>query len=196
MSPRSAADNRALRSERRTQIVQSALQLFARHGYAQTSVRMIAQQAGISQGLMYRYFASKEDLLRAVAALFLDQVHDLLTNAAASTSDPATHLARIIRDSFAVLRQQSASWKLFYVVRIQPEVAAGLRDDTVAWKTLVLDQLEAPFRAAGMADPRAEAALLFAIIDGIGQNYTLDPASYPLDAVLDRVLARYADLSA
>ena len=40
--------------------------LFARHGYAGTTVRMIGREAGVSTGLLYAYFESKEGLLRAI----------------------------------------------------------------------------------------------------------------------------------
>jgi AcrR family transcriptional regulator len=44
-------------------IVVAALKLFATHGYASTPVSLIAKTAGVSQGLMYNFFNSKEALL-------------------------------------------------------------------------------------------------------------------------------------
>ena len=43
-------------------ILQSALELFLNHGYHGTSMRRIAQQAGIALGGIYNHFSSKEDL--------------------------------------------------------------------------------------------------------------------------------------
>ena len=40
--------------------------MFARYGYERTTVRKIAAEAKISQGLMYNYFGNKAELLRAV----------------------------------------------------------------------------------------------------------------------------------
>lgn len=48
--------------DRRQQIKQAALSIFARRGYAGTKTNMIASDAGISEGLIYRYFKSKEEL--------------------------------------------------------------------------------------------------------------------------------------
>jgi AcrR family transcriptional regulator len=45
---------------------QVALKLFAAKGYAATSINDIAQTAGISKGLMYNYFKSKEDVLQTI----------------------------------------------------------------------------------------------------------------------------------
>jgi AcrR family transcriptional regulator len=45
-------------------IVQSALRLFRQHGYEATTMRAIAQDAGVSTGNAYYYFGSKEELIQ------------------------------------------------------------------------------------------------------------------------------------
>lgn len=52
----------------------SALELFAEHGFGSTSVKAIAQRAGVSPGLIYTYFPSKDDLLRAVFERGVEEV--------------------------------------------------------------------------------------------------------------------------
>lgn len=52
--------------ERRAQIVDVARALFAERGYRSTTTRELARAAGVSDALMYRYFAGKDDVLRAV----------------------------------------------------------------------------------------------------------------------------------
>lgn len=53
---------------RREQIVRSAATVLGRLGYAATSLKEIAREAGVAPGLLHYYFASKEDLLVAVLA--------------------------------------------------------------------------------------------------------------------------------
>ncbi|HPZ04775.1 MAG: helix-turn-helix domain-containing protein [Acetivibrionales bacterium] len=53
--------------ERREEIIETAHRLFEEKGYEQTMMSDISQALGISQGLPYRYFRSKLDLLDAVA---------------------------------------------------------------------------------------------------------------------------------
>src|SRR5688500_8388062 len=62
------------RAERRQRLVEAALASFAQLGYAQTSVRDIAERADLGHGTFYLYFKSKDDLLlwligESVAAL-------------------------------------------------------------------------------------------------------------------------------
>lgn len=54
------------RRDRREDILQASLHLFARSGFHGTSMRDIARQARIADGLIYHYFASKRDLFRAI----------------------------------------------------------------------------------------------------------------------------------
>ncbi len=51
-----------MRDERRKQILSSALKLFALKGLGATKITDIARESGISQGLLYHYFRSKEDI--------------------------------------------------------------------------------------------------------------------------------------
>ena len=54
------------RETSRDQIVQAAHALFLQHGYNGTSMRAIAQQAGVALGGIYNHFASKEEIFRAI----------------------------------------------------------------------------------------------------------------------------------
>jgi AcrR family transcriptional regulator len=56
------------REAKRAQIVAAARRCFARDGFHQTSMPDIAAAAGVSAGAPYRYFASKEEIILAIAA--------------------------------------------------------------------------------------------------------------------------------
>jgi AcrR family transcriptional regulator len=52
--------------ERRSQLIDTALALFAEKGVDATTIKDIAERAGVAQGLVYHYFASKDDLFDAI----------------------------------------------------------------------------------------------------------------------------------
>lgn len=195
MSPRRAEQNQAMREESRARIISAALRLFASHGYARTTVRMIAEAAGVAQGLMYSYFASKEDLLRAIFAQSVADVYASFELAAAGAEGPPT-VEEIIRGAFATLRERLDFWRLSYGVRTQQEVLAVIGDELPAWTANIRRTLEQAFVAVGAADPAIEAELLFAAIDGVAQHYALEPEDYPLDAVVEALIARYNSAAA
>ena len=59
--------------ERKKEIIKAAMQLFSEKGYAQTSMRDIARTMGVSLGLCYRYFDSKQILFNTAIDLYIDE---------------------------------------------------------------------------------------------------------------------------
>lgn len=53
--------------ERRSQIIESATKVFAREGFANTRMDDVAAESGLSKGLLYWYFKSKEEIIIAIA---------------------------------------------------------------------------------------------------------------------------------
>ena len=100
-------------------------------------------------------------------------------------------MQRPIAAAFAVLRRNLDFWRLSYALRSQPAALASIGAELSGWIDAVRQTLEGYFRARGSAAPQIEAAILFALIDGISQHYALDPAHYPLDAVEAALIARY-----
>jgi len=68
--------------ERRLQILDTALSVFANKGFANTTIKDIADAAGISAGLMYHYFPGKEQLLESAVEYnsFLPQFREILND--------------------------------------------------------------------------------------------------------------------
>lgn len=62
MSPLNRQKLDQIRDERREGIKQAALKVFARRGYTGTKMSLVAKEASISEGLIYRYFKSKKEL--------------------------------------------------------------------------------------------------------------------------------------
>lgn len=64
--PRSPQDNELIRQARRTEIFRAAAHVFAKKGFAATKIADIAAEAGLSHGLLYHYFRSKEAVYEAL----------------------------------------------------------------------------------------------------------------------------------
>jgi AcrR family transcriptional regulator len=62
--------------QRRTQLLESALDLFARNGYANTSVEQVCQRASVSTKSFYRIFENREDLYIAVYNKFSEDAFE------------------------------------------------------------------------------------------------------------------------
>ncbi|WGY00396.1 helix-turn-helix domain-containing protein [Nocardioides sp. QY071] len=80
------------RTDRRAEVVAAAAALFRQHGYPQVGIDEIGDAVGFSGPAVYRYFASKADLLEAVVAGHLDR----LEATSAPVADRATAVAGLI----------------------------------------------------------------------------------------------------
>jgi len=65
-----------------------ALELFSVNGYDGTSMRMIAEELGVSKAALYYHFAGKEDIVRGIIATFLTKV-DSVTDWAVTDPRPS-----------------------------------------------------------------------------------------------------------
>src|SRR5919204_2252730 len=68
-------------ADRRTQILEAALVCFAKRGFHQTSMHDISGEAGISVGLIYRYFENKEAVISAMADRHKEEISEVLERA-------------------------------------------------------------------------------------------------------------------
>ncbi|MGH7710060.1 MAG: TetR/AcrR family transcriptional regulator [Gemmatimonadaceae bacterium] len=187
---RSQALNEQMREASRARILETALELFSEHGYDRTSIRMIAEAAGISQGLLYNYFASKDEVLEAIVDQSMSDVQESFAIAEAGGS-PAERIERLVRGAFEILRKNERFWRLSYSLRMQPGVLAGLSKRTRKSMSAIRQTLARYLREAGVDDPELEASILFALIDGVSQHYVLESGRYPLDAVAARIIERF-----
>ena len=98
-----------------------ALVLFANEGYFKTTIKNIARHAGISQGLIYNYFESKEELLMAIINRSIEETSQYLEpykNNYLSEMEFET----IVRKFFSLLREKITFWRLLSQLLLQKDV--------------------------------------------------------------------------
>lgn len=142
----------------REDITGAARALFAEHGYEGTTVRMVAAGAGITQGLITRYFGSKEGLFLAAS--------DVSLHVAEAVAGPREHLGeRLAAGMVGRWRQQSGADPMLILLRAagsRPGAAAVLRDFVERESTsVVAARLVADGVDPGAARERALAADAF-----------------------------------
>jgi len=81
---------------RRAQVLKVAADLFLREGIDQTSMRRIAGEAGVTATLLYKHFASKDDLLKSIAESFFSELVVSLDAAVADLTDPVERARRLM----------------------------------------------------------------------------------------------------
>jgi len=82
------------KEDRPAEITAAALAAFAEKGYAATRVDDVARRAGVSKGLLYLYFKTKEELFKAVIRSFIVPKIDALKSSIESSDLSATDFLR------------------------------------------------------------------------------------------------------
>jgi AcrR family transcriptional regulator len=121
MSPRTQKQLEVIRGEKRSLIMDTALIHFANEGYHNTTISHIAKHAGISKGLMYNYFKSKEELLNAIINRSMEAIfaHFDTDHDGYLTED---EFEFFIRTLFTHIRENLSFWRLFYQLVLQKDV--------------------------------------------------------------------------
>src|SRR2546428_10898890 len=92
-----------MRSERRARLVELAGELFAAKGYANTTVREIADAAGILSGSLYHHFDSKESVIEALLRDFLDRIDVQYQSILARGGEPVGALRALLHPACGAL---------------------------------------------------------------------------------------------
>jgi len=96
-------------SERRDEILAIAAELFAERGFGATTVREIADSAGILSGSLYHHFDSKESMVEELLRGFFDDIIHAYRAEVASGDDPVTVLRTLVRLAFESIGSSRAT---------------------------------------------------------------------------------------
>jgi len=146
----------------------AALELFARQGYANCSIAQLAQHAGISKGLMYNYFESKEALLVRIIEDGISEILDYFDpnhDGVLTTEELEGFVSKI----FSSIRENYQFWILYINIIFQPRVKEFLEGKPFI---NVMDEfgpmLVQYFTKMGFKDPALEMLTFSALIEGFG----------------------------
>lgn len=190
MSPRSQAKSAQIRQETQKRIAAAAFSLIAQHGFEVTSVEDIAKAAGVSKGLIYTYYKSKEHLLQELVIEALRDGEQVLPSIMDSP-DPSVVLNNIIRWFFKQLRERPEEWRLMTEVTLRLDRYPFMHDIVSAKMTGYVNVMQGLLLKLGYEDPLGEARLLAALLDGVGIQAVVIREGYPLDEVEQAMLAKY-----
>ncbi|MEU3955382.1 TetR/AcrR family transcriptional regulator [Streptomyces achromogenes] len=98
---------------RRGELLGTAAEVFAEHGYNATTVRRIADHAGILAGSLYYHFDSKESMLEEILRAFLDELWDGYDTVLASRLGPRETLEALVTESFREIDRHRAAVAIY-----------------------------------------------------------------------------------
>jgi AcrR family transcriptional regulator len=177
--------------ERRRQILEAAVKVFARLGYAGTGTADIAREAGIGEPTIYRYFANKRDLYVAAISAGAEEIREHWERIAADAPDPMTALQQIgvwyygqmqRRPELLVLRSRSCA-------EAPDEEALQMTRESYRAMLMFVQSLFTDAKAQGLLEPDADVRTLTWLFMAVGslldltQMLGLDDELRPDDVV-------------
>lgn len=166
--PRTKEQYEKIRKGRKEQIMEAALELFATEGYGHVSIAALASHIGISKGLMYNYFKSKEELLKEVIDY---SVHELLEYFDPNHDGVLTQeeFKLFLRKTFELMNKKKEFYTKFFGLVIQPNVMEFvLKSEMLSYMNRYLSMFEEYFRDQGFEDPMLEVLNLSIFLEGLG----------------------------
>jgi len=156
--------------DRPTQILDAAVVCFAKRGFHQASMHDISAEAGISVGLIYRYFENKEAVISAMADRHKKRIHEILELARQAPSLRQSLETLFTAHCGETEPQVTAAFvvDLFAEASRNPHVAGLVRDVCETSMDGVADLIaRSPEAKASDLTAREMAELIFAVNDGM-----------------------------
>lgn len=120
---------RRRKEDRPAELTAAAMDEFAKNGYDATPVEAVAKRAGVSKGLLYVYFRTKEELFKAVVRSVVSPRLDKLT---AAVADEKMTVAEFLRGPFLTQARALPRSKARYIFRLM--IAEGHKHpDLTRW---------------------------------------------------------------
>lgn len=175
MSPRNEEQNAAIKDERREQILSAALRVFAKRGFAATKISDIVAGAGMSHGLVYHYFKSKEEIFLELlkrAMQTSSQSLLMVENMPVSPIEKVRHAANYILGGIENF-EESAYYFLIVTHASVMEGAGEEGEELLRMSNISLKSLTRILQSGQEAgeiregDPFAMATVFFAAIQGL-----------------------------
>ena len=174
---------------KRQLILETALTLFATHGYSATPISLIAKQAGVSQGLMYNFFASKADLLREMIMQGSADIAESMTGYS-TIEDPREAIRTHVTNTIKIIKKKKEFWRLLHAIRLQGGVLQDVEDLFEQIVSTVTRIFEKVFQQLGFESPKLEAQLFLTQIDGLVIMY-LQNEKLPIQQLGNQLIKRY-----
>lgn len=180
-----ASYRRAAPDDRKRQLGEAALRCIEKNGAAGVSVRQIAAEAGVTQGLITHHFGEISELVAYAFEMVSDGIHQAITaTVEAAGPTPQERMDAYIEALFSSLifdRSTLGVWIVFWgMVLHSPRMSEVQQRDHAAYVSrleLLLGDL-ARDEGFGIADLHLAAVAFASVLDGLWLNWCLNPSLF------------------
>ena len=191
MSPKTKEQFKEIRQLSMQTIMQAALELFGHIGYQGTSISKIAKEAGVSKGLIYNYFESKEDLLKQIILDAIDKGAHIMDHAMHDFEEPNEQLRVLLESTIDMVKSNLHYWKMMTALAFQADAIKPFAKILDKKSKEAIESCVNLFTKKGVEDPFKEALLFAAATDGMMLHYMHMGEEYSLEEMKEFILQRF-----
>ena len=191
MAPRSEEQFAQIREERKHQILDAALHVFAEDSYHGASMSAVAKRAKVSKGLIYNYFKSKEEIL---VSLVVDVFDEVVVQLDLNLDQPLDKdgFIKVIEKSVDEVVNNPQRWKLYMSLSFQPDVMPILMEQMMPKIQPFMIAVNNYFMGKGYEDPMTMMRYYSAVLDGVQMHILMDPDNFPIEKVKKLMIDQFA----
>ncbi|MBN3561736.1 TetR/AcrR family transcriptional regulator [Aliamphritea spongicola] len=175
---------------KRELILNTAIDLFTKHGFEKTPVSAICESAGVSKGLVFHHFKNKDVLLREIF-LRTTEIIGNIGKPHEEISDPNKRLTALIEAIFISMAEHRKLYRFNLNVMLQPatrEILSDLIDDRNA---MLFETTEDIFKKISEDNSTVLTHTFVAEINGIALNYLYFYDDFPLEDIKKQLIHKY-----
>jgi AcrR family transcriptional regulator len=195
------APNRIVAPRRRQEISQATLRCLARDGYDRLTMKALAAEAGVSQGILHYYFQDKiAILIAALEAVSAELEQRLAQDQAHASLDAAQRLRAVIETCLTTAVERPEIWRVYLQfwgeMLHDPRLAARNAALYTKMRRQMAGLLTQGIRAGVFrrVNVTQAAAVIVGLMDGVALQLTFDPPALPLNTAVHccyEAVARY-----
>lgn len=184
-----------MRADAAARILHAAAQVFSQKGFWSSTTDDVARAAGVSKGLVFNYFKTKDDLLEAILREHLAASLRVWSEDPPAGS-PEDQLRELFDRTMQHAVEQTDAYRLYFSLLYQPGASPALARAVAEVKEEVerhYEMLAKIFRSAGAKNAKARAMLFQASVNGTFSFLLLQPElftdpKFPLKAMRDQLV--------
>ena len=128
--------------DKREKILEAALKLFVEYGFHGTPTSKIASEAGVSNGTLFHYFKTKEELILALYGVSKSEMNDFLLDAVDTADDLVTKGKTVVAQSVRWALAHPQKFHYIHQVYFSPYAAQIPLEDVQKYMKLYIELLE------------------------------------------------------
>ncbi|CAH0172687.1 TetR/AcrR family transcriptional regulator [Peribacillus sp. Bi134] len=191
--PRTPEENDRIRQASKENIRTAAMELFMKQGYYATSISEIANQAGISKGLLYNYYKGKEELLSEMVEARIREVVEVM-KVAFALNTPREQLEYIINGAIDYIHQKPEIHRFYLHLQTQPESD----EELIKYSHLIIEENARQFEFQckifenmGEKEPRKRSLYFSSVLQGIMLMISTYQQGFPVEEIKNQIVREF-----